>query len=176
MQPGSGYSGHPKLKSTLGHAHHPHTAARLSCRHTTPAQAPRSTPWWRKPPWSTLQIHRRAAEGHRGGWGMLIYPLLQSGSKEESCGAASGHSCAAPVAVARGYPRGEAPGGPRTSRGMDQAISRGPFQPHLFRDSVVSDNTGMFQKALLGALPKYVGSHSLGGWSRASEAQLGEPW
>lgn len=48
-------------------------------------------------------------------------------------------------------------------QGMDQATSRGPFQPHLFCDSVVLDNTGMFQKALLGTLPKYFGTHSLGG-------------
>lgn len=30
IQLGSGYSGHPKPRSTLGHAHHPRTAARLS--------------------------------------------------------------------------------------------------------------------------------------------------
>lgn len=56
------------------------THARLQGSHKTRAQAPRSMPWWRKPSWSTLQTHRGAA------WwvGVLIYPLQQSGSMEES--------------------------------------------------------------------------------------------
>lgn len=59
-------------------------------------------------------------------------------------------------------------------QGMDQATSRGPFQPHLFCDSVVWDNTGMFQKALLGTLPKYFGIHSLGGSAKRAVVMLRE--
>lgn len=162
IQLGSGYIGHPKPRSTLA-THITH--ARLQGSHKTRAQAPRSMPWWRKPSWSTLQTHRRAA-WWVGGADIPAAAIRRHGRKLRGCKRAQLRS---PGGCGMGLsPRGSSRW-PRTSRGWTR---RPPEVPSSLVCSVIpwfGITRGCSRKPSWAPCPNILAF-------TASEAQLSEPW